>query len=317
MQKQEHVVVKRSGHKHEEEIHGGAWKVAFADFMIALMALFLVLWIMQVVDKNERKAIIANLESASIFDQGSGNPFDTSRSLNPIDLASESSVKSTNNSTHTVTSYYNGNGQGPESDSLVEGTYDTQEQLAALAKVIKHTVKQIHAEKNVQVTVTPQGLRIVLQDDYMQNMFSRGGTQLTPFFQDLLLAFAPVFQKVKNPVVISGHTDATHYRNKGDRSNWELSASRANVARRTLVGGGMPSSRVMQVVGMSDRMLLDKNDPESSANRRIELFILTTPAANTLKGLFGHDAGSALEKARAKAKFNQPVYRQGKIDYTK
>lgn len=316
MQKQEHVVIKRGGHKHEEEIHGGAWKVAFADFMIALMALFLVLWIMQVVNKNERKAIVASLQTASLFGEGSGgNPFDTSRSLNPIDLSTDSSVRSKDNNTHTVTSNFNGNGEGPESDALVEGTYDTQAQLEALAKVIKSTVNKIHAQDNVKVTVTPQGLRIVLQDDYKQNMFSRGGTDLTPFFQDLLLAFAPVFQKVKNPVVISGHTDATHYRNNAERSNWELSASRANVARRTLVAGGMPTDRVLQVAGMSDRMLLDKDDPESSANRRIELFILTTPAANTLKTLFGHSPDSALEQAKAKAKFNEPVLRQPSVGY--
>ncbi len=81
MQKQEHVVFKRVKAHNHDEFHGGAWKVAFADFMIALMALFLVLWVMQVVDKEERKAIMAHLHSSSVFDKSYGNPFDTSQSI--------------------------------------------------------------------------------------------------------------------------------------------------------------------------------------------------------------------------------------------
>ncbi|WP_029814407.1 flagellar motor protein MotB, partial [Vibrio parahaemolyticus] len=92
MQKQEHVVFKRAKAHGHDEPHGGAWKVAFADFMIALMALFLVLWVMQVVDKEERKAIVAHLHSSSVFDKSYGNPFDTSQSISPIDLAQDSSV---------------------------------------------------------------------------------------------------------------------------------------------------------------------------------------------------------------------------------
>lgn len=183
MQKQEHVVFKRSTRSHDEPHHGGAWKVAMADFMIALMALFLVLWVMQVVNKEERKAIVAHLHSASVFDRSYGNPFDTSQSISPIDLASESSVPSKHDSNHTVTSFYNGNGNGSESDAIIPGNFDTQEQLTILAKVIEEMMRQISAQGNVHVSVTPQGLRIVLQDDYKQHMFSRGGTELTPFLK--------------------------------------------------------------------------------------------------------------------------------------
>ncbi len=311
MQKQEHVVFKRSSKKHEESHHGGAWKVAFADFMIALMALFLVLWIMQVVNKEERKAIMANLYSASVFDSSYGNPFDTKPSITPIDLASESSVQSRDDSTHVVTSFFNGDGEAPERDSLIPGKFDTQEQLVALAKLIEELMKQISAQGNVQVTVTPQGLRIVLQDDYKQHMFSRGGTELTPFFQDLLLALAPVFQRVENPMIVSGHTDSTPFTKQySRRSNWDLSTKRANIARETLVEGGMPEERVLQVTGMSDRALLNPDDPDGSENRRIELFVLTTPAADMLENLFGNQQDSELVKAKQQAEFNQPVIRE-------
>ncbi|MFB9134715.1 flagellar motor protein MotB [Vibrio olivae] len=311
MQKQEHVVFKRSSKKHEESHHGGAWKVAFADFMIALMALFLVLWIMQVVNKEEREAIMANLYSASVFDSSHGNPFDSSPSITPIDLASQSSVQSRDDSSHVVTSFFNGNGEGPESDSLIPGSFDTQEQLVALAKLIDEVMKQISAQDNVHVTVTPQGLRIVLQDDYKQHMFSRGGTELTPFFEDLLLALAPIFSHIDNPMIVSGHTDSTPFnRERSLRSNWDLSTNRANVARKTLVDGGMPEDRVLQVTGMSDKALLNPDDPDGSENRRIELFVLTTPAATMLENLFGNQQDSELVKAKQQAEFNQPVIRQ-------
>ncbi|OIN25305.1 flagellar motor protein MotB [Vibrio barjaei] len=316
MQKQEQVVFKRSGRRHDHEYHGGAWKVALADFMIALMALFLVLWVMQVVDKEERKAIVAHLQMASVFDKSTGSLFDTSQSISPIDLASESSVTSRHDSVHTVTSFFQGDRDGPESDSLINGTFDTQERLEALAKVVNEMMRQINADGNVDVTVTPQGLRIVLQDDYKQNMFRRGGSTLTPFFEDLLLALAPVFQRVENPMIISGHTDATQYRKAfSSSSNWELSSSRANSARQTLVAGGMPELRVLQVTGMSDRALLNQQDPKSSENRRIELFILTTPAAEVISTLFGEQPTNEVEKAREKAQFNQPVFRTDTIRF--
>ncbi len=317
MQKQEHVVFKRAkAHSHDEP-HGGAWKVAFADFMIALMALFLVLWVMQVVDKEERKAIVAHLHSASVFDNSYGNPFDTSQSLSPIDLAQESSVPSKHNSNHIVSSFFKGDGDGPEMDSLIPGSWDTQEQLALLAKVIDEVIGQISAQDNVNITITPQGLRVVLQDDYKQHMFSRGGAELTPFFEDLLLALAPVFGRISNSVIISGHTDSTPFKKRlSNQSNWALSASRADVARHTLVSGGMPEQRVIQVAGMSDRALLNPNEPDSSENRRIELFILTTPAAQMLDTLFGHQQSSELQQAKQKAAFNQPVIRQEVSHYS-
>ncbi|NOH73328.1 OmpA family protein [Vibrio pectenicida] len=310
MQRQQQVVFKRSKSLEHDDYRGGAWKVAFADFMIALMALFLVLWVMQIVDKEDRRAIMAHLQSASVFEKSNGNPFDTQKSISPIDLATDSSVPSRHDSTHKVSSFFQGDGDGPETDALIPGKFDTQERLAALAKVIKDVVKRINAQGNVHVSITPQGLRIVLQDDERQYMFSRGASQLTPFFEDLLLALAPIFKRVENPVIISGHTDSTRYIGHLDRrSNWDLSASRANVARHTLVAGGMPDKRVLQVTGMSDRALLNDSDPESSENRRIELFVLTTPAAKILETLFADRPNNPIEHAKQQAALNQPVVR--------
>lgn len=312
MQKQEHIVFKRASNRHHEEHHGGAWKVAFADFMIALMALFLVLWLLQVVDQKERRAIVAYLNSSSIFDEGAGNPFDTANSLSPIDFGGEAADLSSHDAAQTITSFFDGNGDGPESDALIPGSFETQEQLTLLAEVVEEMAKQAAAQGNVMVDVTPQGLRIILQDDFRQNMFSRGGAQLTPFFEDLLLAIAPIFKQISNQLIISGHTDATRFKGHfSSKSNWELSASRANVARQTLIAGGMPENRVLQVAGMSDRALLNHEEPDASENRRIELFILTTPAAQVLDTLFGSkNPDNPVNKARQAAEQNQPVLRR-------
>ncbi|MCG3864005.1 MULTISPECIES: flagellar motor protein MotB [unclassified Photobacterium] len=318
MQNTEQIVFKRAAKRHSHQHHGGAWKVAFADFMIALMALFLVLWLMQVVDQKERKAIVAYVNSASVFDEGAGNPFDTANSLSPIDFGGEAADLSSHNAAMTIKSFFDGNGDGPESDALIPGSFETQEQLAILASVVEETAKQVSAQGNISVDVTPQGLRIILQDDFKQNMFHRGSANLTPFFEDVLLSIAPIFKQISNSLIISGHTDATPFKRQfSNRSNWELSSSRANVARQTLIAGGMPSNRVLQVAAMAERALLNKQSPNASENRRIELFILTTPAASVVDALFGTgNPDNIIDKAYEKARFNQPVLRSDYINHS-
>lgn len=318
MQNTEQIVFKRAAKRHSNEHHGGAWKVAFADFMIALMALFLVLWLMQVVDQKERKAIVAYVNSASVFDEGAGNPFDTANSLSPIDFGGEAADLSSHNAAMTIKSFFDGNGDGPERDALIPGSFETQEQLAILASVVEETAKQVSAQGNISVDVTPQGLRIILQDDFKQNMFHRGSANLTPFFEDVLLSIAPIFKQISNSLIISGHTDATPFKRQfSNRSNWELSSSRANVARQTLIAGGMPSNRVLQVAAMAERALLNKQSPNASENRRIELFILTTPAASVVDALFGTgNPDNIIDKAYEKARFNQPVLRSDYINHS-
>ncbi|PQJ62800.1 flagellar motor protein MotB [Photobacterium angustum] len=318
MQNTEQIVFKRAAKRHSHQHHGGAWKVAFADFMIALMALFLVLWLMQVVDQKERKAIVAYVNSASVFDEGAGNPFDTANSLSPIDFGGEAADLSSHNAAMTIKSFFDGNGDGPERDALIPGSFETQEQLAILASVVEETAKQVSAQGNISVDVTPQGLRIILQDDFKQNMFHRGSANLTPFFEDVLLSIAPIFKQISNSLIISGHTDATPFKRQfSNRSNWELSSSRANIARQTLIAGGMPSNRVLQVAAMAERALLNKQSPNASENRRIELFILTTPAASVVDALFGTgNPDNIVDKAYEKARFNQPVLRSDYINHS-
>ncbi|ROQ25892.1 flagellar motor protein MotB [Gallaecimonas pentaromativorans] len=320
----ETVIIKRKRRSGHEEQSGGAWKVAFADFTLALMSLFLVLWLLSVTNQKERNVLASNLRDYSVFDQ-SKNPFDLSNSPFPIDLEGQPAIVErvaaqllTSGDRKSGISMYSqvpkgdvepGKGQGPKLDSIIDGDFQSPESLAVLAAVIKEMAKQLTASNNLDVEVVPQGLRISIQDDKNRQMFARGSVNMSPFFEDLLMALAPVFQHVKNGMVISGHTDSIPYQSN-QYSNWELSGDRALMARRVLEVGGMPKQRVLQVAAMSDRTPVDKSHPDASDNRRIEILLLTKKAQASLLSIFDRQQpGNALTQADKAAKANEPVTR--------
>ena len=142
-------------------------------------------------------------------------------------------------------------------------------------------------------------------------MFVRGQIRMTPFFEDLLLSLGPVFKKVQNKLIISGHTDNTAF-SGSQYSNWELSGDRALQARQVLAAGGMPVERVAQVAAFSANRPLNEQDQGSSENRRIELLILTTAAEAELNQLFSPASkDNAVQQAATAASYNQPVGRSG------
>jgi chemotaxis protein MotB len=138
-------------------------------------------------------------------------------------------------------------------------------------------------------------------------MFHLGGSNLTDYFEDLLLALAPVFTTVENAIMISGHADSTAFNQRSRNNNWNLSGQRAQRAREVLEFGGMPIDRVSQVTAMADKMLLDEENPNSAVNRRIEVLVLTAESENMLHGLFGRNNDSALSQAHQAAQDNQPI----------
>lgn len=283
MHKNDPIIYRRIAARQHDEVHGGgAWKVAFADFMIALMALFLVLWVMQPVEQNTEQEVPKFQPQSSIFNEGSGQSILNGHDSSIIDFEGQPALLDM----AALLARYQVESSADQSAATM--VFETQQQLQDLANVIEHLISQISAQDNVLISVTPQGVRIVLQDNINFNMFLRGSSRLTPFFEDLLFTLAPIFKQIENSVIISGHTDATQYRSHFNQiTNWELSTNRANVARQTLVKGGMPSERVLQVIGMADKVLLNDNSPKSSENRRIELFILTTEATAVIDALFG------------------------------
>lgn len=289
LHKNEPIIIKRQKRGKRNHGHGGAWKVAFADFTLAMMALFMVLWIMQIADQKERTMIVQYLRG-DMNQTGPINPFELSQSSSIIDLEGNMSIapsvvpsNPSNRAENTV---------GNEDGGLISGQFDTKEQLTILARQLNRVVQNSSMADNITVTVVPQGIRILIHDNVDQFMFTRGSAQMQPYFEELLLSLGPILKNITNSMVISGHTDSTPYAGSLF-TNWELSSQRALLARRVLERGGVKRDQVIQVTGMADQIPYIITDTAAAANRRIEALILTSSAEQLLRGMIGAPNESA------------------------
>ena len=274
----EETIVKRGGGKHHDDEHGGAWKVAFADFCMALMALFLMLWLIAAREASALKNIVRENTTAGLTDGSGGrreiasNPSGSLIERFPMPRA-------------------NGGAQGPDTGgkAAIRTKYESPSELAALAHALQQMSADAGLASNLATVVTPDGLRVMLHDTDRQGMFVRGSPIPTDRFSKLLRAMAPLFEKMENQMLIVGHTDSLQYTSSDPNSysNWSLSAHRALAARAQLLIGGMRKQSILQVVGMADRAPLDAAKPDASVNRRIELLILTSKQAAAVTAMFG------------------------------
>lgn len=280
------VIIKRRGRKNSHEEHGGAWKVAFADFTMAMMALFMVLWITTPQAKLDSPSY-GDEQSNPLLDGGAGI-FD-SINTRPIEFDGAHTRKDFDTDKQSNQASPTDMAQSVQTDgaAIAVRHYDSSEDLKELAALVKDVSGQVDALGNLQVEVVPQGLRILIKDDQQRFMFARGSATLDPHFRKLLAALSGVLGKVDNKLIISGHTDAVPYRGKGGYNNWNLSGDRALRARNALVETGLPAFQVLQVAAQADVMPLIPDSPESGANRRIELLILTRRAETLYRELFG------------------------------
>ena len=286
--KEHTTIIKRSSRKSHDAMHGGAWKVAFADFTLAMMALFMVLWIMGAVTEEERKEIVSLLHGESIFEgnaitpvtQKDGNGGQISLIGGRHDLSEEQQKAQASNQTELAQ-------QAKKTESLDAVNGRSKNEIEDLARMIMKITSDYDAQANLKMEIVPQGLRILVTDDQKREMFQRSSAILTPFFKRLLTEFAPELNKIDNKIIITGHTDSTRFRDQELYNNWNLSGERAMQARKVLTRSGLDASKILQVSGMADQMLLDPNNPLSSANRRIEIMVLTHSASDTLYQFFG------------------------------
>ncbi|CAH7120558.1 Flagellar motor rotation protein MotB [Vibrio chagasii] len=263
---QPQVIIQKKGRRKRNELQHGGWKVAMADLMISLMCLFLVLWILQVVDVDDQKKLLNYFAYGNDPIMHLGTSESGGNSINPLPLP------------HVATSHYDADLHRINDTSVLEGEFNSQQELELLAQRITQELSGIDALGSVSVFVTPQGAKLVIADSDKGPMFFRGGAKVTPLYQDLLLNLAGLLENIENKMIITGHTDASRY--KGSRmTNWELSSNRANSARYYLNKGGLQERHIFQVTGMSDTAPVDYENTKSGINRRIELYILT---ANTL-----------------------------------
>ena len=283
LHKNEPIIIKRRKRGKRNHGHGGAWKVAFADFTLAMMALFMVLWIMQIADQKERTMIVQYLRG-DMNPTGPMNPFELSQSSSIIDLEGNMSIAPPIIPSNSMPR--GSESEGLEEGALIPGQFDTQAQLTVLARELNRVVQSSSMAENIAVTIVPQGIRILIHDNVNQFMFTRGSAQMQPYFEELLLSLGPILKNITNSMVISGHTDSTPYAGSLF-TNWELSSERALLARRVLERGGVKHDQVIQVTGMADQVPYITSDTAAAANRRIEALILTSSAEQLLRGMIG------------------------------
>ncbi|MGO5000402.1 OmpA family protein [Oceanisphaera sp. W20_SRM_FM3] len=283
MRNQGTVIVKRKSRAKAEGSHGGAWKVAFADFALAMMALFMVLWILAVSSEQEREEVTSQMRDYSVFD-GNGSPYLLGGTPFPADMKGQpvaqipgqsSMLQDVSLATQPLLS--------PE--DLRPGRVESTEDKQRLAMMISQLAEQQGMTDNLQLNVVPEGLRIQIHDHSDKPMFNRGSARLADEFAQLLKTMAPIFTKVENRLVISGHTDSVRYVSQ-NYSNWDLSGARAQNVRQLLELSGVPAGRVLQVAAMADQAPFDLENPTSGDNRRVELMLLSSDAEQLLLHLF-------------------------------
>ncbi|XAH22440.1 flagellar motor protein MotB [Xylophilus sp. GW821-FHT01B05] len=291
------TVVKRGGGRHEEEAHGGAWKVAFADFCLALMCLFLVLWLMAARQSESLQEVLRSYGGSRI-DQGQGRMAETvsgprgsliERQPQPGSSNAPSPLRAQGQDEPAV------EGMDPASRPI-KTRLESRADLQELARLLESMGDQAGLSGHVQTVVTPYGLRVMLHDTDRQGMFQLGSSIPSERFRQLLRQMGPLFAQIENQMLVVGHTDARQYAGGelAGFSNWTLSLNRAMAARTQLTEGGMPARSVLQVVGMADRAPLDEGDNMASANRRIELLILTPAQSRLVAAMFGTPDGMQL-----------------------
>jgi chemotaxis protein MotB len=299
------IIVKKKksgGHAH----HGGAWKVAYADFITAMMAFFMVMWLVATVSKDQRAAIFDYFKNPSMEPGKSPRPApgqmgpggastspinlhggldairpaitmqkDVGRTTTPImkrEDASKDGAAKIKTPDHTLNPH----------DIAAAAKEAEHKQLEALMAELKQAVDKSQAlepfKDQLLLDITPDGVRIQIVDAQNRPMFDVGSAHLRDYTTAILRELAPYLDSVPNRISLTGHTDIRPYPSNNGYTNWELSADRANAARRALVAGGLPDEKISRVVGLSSSVLFDKSQPQNPINRRISIVVMTKQA---------------------------------------
>jgi chemotaxis protein MotB len=293
------IIKKKKGHGHGH--HGGSWKVALADFMTAMMAFFLLMWLLGSTSSEEQKAIAAHFnDPGSEFVVGEGGadlgiisqdqPLQRTESDEPND-ESENAQELTEDQLQKEL-------ERIETEQLEELKKQLETEINALDSVFQQIKDQI------LIDFTALGLRIQIVDKDQRPMFDVGSANLKSYSVDVLHALAPILDKVQNKISVTGHTDSTPYGVGATYTNWELSADRANAARRALLEGTYPETKVATVQGMGSAapFLVDK--PNEPINRRIAIIVLKKAVAEALGSGVGIDSSHLINSSDA---FTKPV----------
>ena len=265
--------------------HGGAWKVAYADFVTAMMAFFLLLWLLNAVTEEQKRGIAQYFRPTIAFQNTSATFAILSGQAQPMETMTGGSAAQTDlddpeQTDPTDPEPADGDGAKPvnleEAEATVAKAEEQQLQQIKqeISKAIEATPDLKELEKNLKIDKTDEGIRIQLLDQEKISMFPSGSASMNPRSRELLQKVAQAVSDLPNKLEISGHTDAAPYAGGANYTNWELSSDRANASRRVLVESGIDPSRLKTVEGKADTEPFVKENPLDPQNRRISIVLL-------------------------------------------
>ena len=267
--------IRKGAHGH----HGGAWKIAYADFVTAMMAFFLLMWLLGSTTKGDLQGIADYFQSPLQVALSGGSGSGDASHL----------IKGGGQDLSRATGQVKNGDIEPQRKRLNLAAARAEQRRAERAKLeaLKAKVEGVIAASSklgelgnqIRLDLTPEGLRIQIIDAQNRPMFDSGSAVVKDYMRELLREIGKVLNEVDNKVSLSGHTDVTPY-GHGERgySNWELSADRANASRRELIAGGMDDSKVIRIVGQAASVLLDETNPRNPVNRRISIVVMNKDA---------------------------------------
>jgi chemotaxis protein MotB len=299
--------VKKGGHA----VHGGAWKIAYADFVTAMMAFFLLMWLLGSTSEGDKKGLSDYFSSPLKVSMMGGSGAGASNSIltgGGADLTQQAGQSK------------KGDGNDPinKKKKVVEAMRaevakqdaKTMAKLAAkISEAISSNARLAEFSSQIRIESTPDGLQIQIIDDQRRPMFDSGSAVVKPYMREILRELGAALGDIDNKISLDGHTDNAPY-GSGQRgySNWELSADRANASRRELVASGMPEDKLARVVGLASSVLFDRDNPLSPSNRRISIIVMTREAEERLMGTSGAPALNGVDPSKSAT----PASTQGK-----
>ena len=278
---QHRIVIKKV--RRQSQGHGGQWKIAYADFVTAMMAFFLLMWLLGSATRAQLQGIsdyfLRPLESIPERSPGSGDRTSLIQGGGKDVIRRDGQVQKVD-------------ADSPEKPlSLKAAQLELERRDARRLEDLKRRLERLiesnptmhEFRKQLLLDITTEGLRIQIIDDKNRPMFALARAELEPHTREILQKLGSALNEMPNRLSLSGHTDSTPYASgEKNYSNWELSADRANASRRELILGGMNEQKIMRVVGLSSAVLFDRNDPTNPVNRRISIIVMSNKAAQAI-----------------------------------
>ncbi|MDX9873815.1 MAG: flagellar motor protein MotB [Spongiibacteraceae bacterium] len=300
------IIKKKKAARHQA--HSTAWKVAFADFMTAMMAFFLLMWLLGNTTDEQKRAISGYFQDpgGSRLGSGGANPglIDLGVPMTQSEpvISSPPTPAQAQQSTGAAAESLAPQPEPYISDARLAEAYLRQEQAALeeLRRKLEDELERANSalrqlRDQIIIEQTELGLRITIVDKESRPMFDLGSSHLKIYSEQVLHALGPLIDTVPNPVSITGHTDAVPFGSSVFYTNWELSSDRANTARRALLDGGYPERKVLTVQGMGSAAPLKPEEPEDPMNRRIAIIVLKQSVAEALAGRIGLGSNRVIE----------------------